>query len=47
MKCGSAAGKNKERELPVPAAIAWTVRSRNGINAPLKQRRPDTGGDLE
>jgi hypothetical protein len=46
MKFEAAAGKNKDRELPVPAAIAWTVPSRNGVNAPLKHRQPNTGGDL-
>jgi hypothetical protein len=46
MKFEAAAGKNKDRESPVPAAIAWTAPSRSGINAPSKQQRPNTGGDL-
>jgi hypothetical protein len=47
VKIEAAVGNNKHRELPVPAAIAWTVPSRNAINAPLRQRQPITGGDLE
>jgi hypothetical protein len=46
MKFEAAADKNKDRELPVPTAITWTVPSRSGINAPLKRRQPNTGGDL-
>jgi hypothetical protein len=46
MKFEADAVKNKDRELSVPAAIAWTAPSRSGINAPLKQWRPNTGGDL-
>jgi hypothetical protein len=47
MKSQCAVGKNKYLELPVPAAIAWTAPSRNGINAPLNSGGPNTGGDLE
>jgi hypothetical protein len=47
MKFEAAAGHNKRRKSPVPAAVAWTVPSRNGINAPLIQRQSNTGGDLE
>jgi hypothetical protein len=47
MKFEATVGNNKHRELPVPTAITWTVPSRSGINAPLKRRQPNTGGDLE
>jgi hypothetical protein len=36
MKFESDAGKNKHVTVAVPAAIPWTLPSRNGINAPVK-----------